>query len=286
MLAREISIRNLLFPEGSGIPDPIWWKVTSGLGLAAYLPNFPAEMQEAVKADLRKETDKLFKMSLLDVLMGGWKSYKDITQALEESRKNPAEPILKIVVDHKIKSVHHPYLELSLAEKPIAKIEFEVTAALDVNALALKIRNGSIVEIKSGWCAGNIKLAYQGETLTQVKLPRVELPGAIDLQDTTVPTKRLRGAASLVILSGPEIGQIHPIENGFVIGRTSGSDIRLSDPAVSRHHARLRLIEEHWHILDIESVDGVYVNGRLVRDAVLKNNDRILLGSTEFEFHE
>jgi len=284
MITKDISLRKLLFPEDA-IPDPIWRKITSRLELAAYLPNFPAEIQGAVISDLRNTADTLFHMSLLDILIGGWKSFKEVAQALDESRQKPDEALIKVLVSHTIISEHHPYIELLLNETQMGKIEFDVNAEFDVEALALKIENGHIVEIKSGSCVGSIKLAFKGETLTQMKTGRIDLPGSLDLGDTA-QTKRVRLAARLVAISGMEGGHTYPLQDGLLIGHTSSCAIRLADPTVSRHHARLHLTDGLWHIKDLESETGVYVNGEFVSETVLKNGDHIRLGSTEFEFRD
>jgi hypothetical protein len=69
-----------------------------------------------------------------------------------------------------------------------------------------------------------------------------------------------------------------------VIGRSKESDIRISDPNVSRRHAEIRQDGSVYWIVDLGSTNGVSVNGREVKRAKLDDEDRITLGSTELVF--
>jgi Protein of unknown function (DUF3662)/FHA domain len=69
-----------------------------------------------------------------------------------------------------------------------------------------------------------------------------------------------------------------------VIGRSKESDIRVSDPNVSRRHAEIRQDGSGYWIVDLDSTNGISVNGRAVKRAKLDDEDRITLGSTELVF--
>lgn len=69
------------------------------------------------------------------------------------------------------------------------------------------------------------------------------------------------------------------------IGRESGNDIVISDINVSRAHAEIRMEPSgEWVIADLGSTNGTYVNGRPAQSALLRDADRILIGTTELEF--
>ncbi|MFH1418458.1 MAG: SpoIIE family protein phosphatase [Planctomycetota bacterium] len=59
------------------------------------------------------------------------------------------------------------------------------------------------------------------------------------------------------------------------IGRSSQCDIRLPHEAVSRHHAQLEKRDDGWHIRDLDSVNGIRVNGRKKASADLSPGDVI-----------
>lgn len=73
---------------------------------------------------------------------------------------------------------------------------------------------------------------------------------------------------------------------GASIGRNADNDLRLDDPSVSRHHARLGWDPRTgFHVSDLGSLNGVYVNDRQVKNAVLQNGDRMEVGDIRLQFH-
>lgn len=77
-----------------------------------------------------------------------------------------------------------------------------------------------------------------------------------------------------------ELGITYPLEcDEILIGRHASADIRLLDISVSRYHAILTVSNGVWSISDIGSKSGVFVNGNLVKQARLRENDVIKLGN-------
>ncbi len=70
----------------------------------------------------------------------------------------------------------------------------------------------------------------------------------------------------------------------LLIGRSRACDIHLADPSISRRHAELRHSGAGWSIQDLESLNGVVVNGRRVQRTPLEPADQIALGDTVLSF--
>lgn len=67
----------------------------------------------------------------------------------------------------------------------------------------------------------------------------------------------------LSVRRGPEAGQSFPLtEDSVTVGRDPMADIVLSDPEVSRQHARLTRDEEGFEIQDLGSTNGTFVDGK------------------------
>jgi pSer/pThr/pTyr-binding forkhead associated (FHA) protein len=80
-------------------------------------------------------------------------------------------------------------------------------------------------------------------------------------------------------------GAQHALEKPvMVIGRSKDTDIRVPDPNISRRHAEIRQEGSAFWIVDLDSTNGVAVNGRALKRAKLDDEDRITLGSTELVF--
>ena len=54
--------------------------------------------------------------------------------------------------------------------------------------------------------------------------------------------------------------------------------MRLADPGVSRFHTEFWFKEGSWWVLDLESANGIYVNGMKVDRAPLARQARVELG--------
>jgi len=80
-------------------------------------------------------------------------------------------------------------------------------------------------------------------------------------------------------------GSAHSLEKErSIIGRSKDCDIRLEDPNVSRHHAEVRREGEAYWLVDLDSTNGVAVNGSRIRRSQLNEGDRITIGNTDLVF--
>ena len=70
------------------------------------------------------------------------------------------------------------------------------------------------------------------------------------------------------------------------LGRSSTSDIVLDNDNVSRAHARLTRIDDEYTIEDLESRNGILLNGLAVHAAVLRDGDEVHVGDFVFIYHE
>ncbi|MCB1744847.1 MAG: FHA domain-containing protein, partial [Gammaproteobacteria bacterium] len=70
------------------------------------------------------------------------------------------------------------------------------------------------------------------------------------------------------------------------IGRQADNDLVLDDGSVSRHHARIEFDGDgQFQVHDLDSLNGVFVNGRKVSRKRIKSGDRIELGDFVMRFH-
>jgi hypothetical protein len=69
-----------------------------------------------------------------------------------------------------------------------------------------------------------------------------------------------------------------------LLGRSRECDIQVEDANVSRRHAELRQEGSSYWIVDLDSTNGVEVNGQRVTRAKLSSGDSFTVGSTEITF--
>jgi len=70
------------------------------------------------------------------------------------------------------------------------------------------------------------------------------------------------------------------------IGRQPDNIVRIDNPAVSGHHAKVYLQGDQYVVEDAESFNGTYVNGQRVSKAVLKHGDNVTIGKHTIEFRD
>ncbi|MCB9647643.1 MAG: FHA domain-containing protein [Deltaproteobacteria bacterium] len=68
------------------------------------------------------------------------------------------------------------------------------------------------------------------------------------------------------------------------VGRHPKNKIRLNDREISKEHAVIERRGTEWWLRDLNSSNGTYVNGRRIREAKLKDNDELVLGSMRLVF--
>jgi FHA domain-containing protein len=69
-----------------------------------------------------------------------------------------------------------------------------------------------------------------------------------------------------------------------LLGRSRECDIQVDDANVSRRHAEMRQEGSTYWIVDLDSTNGVEVNGERVKRAKLSPGDTFTVGSTEIAF--
>ncbi|NVB36377.1 FHA domain-containing protein [Pseudenhygromyxa sp. WMMC2535] len=92
-------------------------------------------------------------------------------------------------------------------------------------------------------------------------------------------------SAWLRVLEGARPGASYYLgERTCTVGRDPGNVIQLVDDDISRHHAQFRWRGDHHVISDMDSTNGVRVNGRRVEEARLGHGDRVMLGGHVLRF--
>jgi ABC transport system ATP-binding/permease protein len=121
-------------------------------------------------------------------------------------------------------------------------------------------------------------------------------PGsAMDLQPTVqtaimaAPTAAQMAAveapARLAVVSSNFAGQEFVLEKAaMVIGRTDENDIVINHRSISRHHAKIIREGAHFHIVDLQSANGVRVNGEEYGKVELRKGDHVDLGHVRMRF--
>ncbi|MBN1344116.1 MAG: FHA domain-containing protein [Phycisphaerae bacterium] len=91
--------------------------------------------------------------------------------------------------------------------------------------------------------------------------------------------------ATLTVLQGPDRGRVfRTARDPALIGRSSNV-VPLTDNTVSRRHAQLVPDNGRWQLVDLDSINGTFLNGQRVAEPItLKHGDQIRIGSSLLVF--
>jgi pSer/pThr/pTyr-binding forkhead associated (FHA) protein len=70
----------------------------------------------------------------------------------------------------------------------------------------------------------------------------------------------------------------------FIVGRTTDNDMQIDSKFVSRHHMQLITSVDNCYVEDLNSTNGVFLNGKRVRRHKLQPGDVIKLGMHEVTY--
>jgi FHA domain len=91
--------------------------------------------------------------------------------------------------------------------------------------------------------------------------------------------------ARLVLsLDGQVLAEYNMSKERYTIGRLPDNDIRIDNPAVSGHHALIINILNDSFLEDLNSTNGTYVNGKIVKKHAMQHGDVITVGHHSLRF--
>jgi pSer/pThr/pTyr-binding forkhead associated (FHA) protein len=93
------------------------------------------------------------------------------------------------------------------------------------------------------------------------------------------------GAALVVRAGGGRVGESFPLDHDrMTIGRRPDSDVFLDDVTVSRDHALIVRRGDEFHLDDLGSLNGTYVNRRRIESHHLADSDELQVGKYKLTF--
>ena len=112
---------------------------------------------------------------------------------------------------------------------------------------------------------------------------KAEASNSVHRAETVVITPTL---FRLVVLNGLEKDKVVVLDRDEIsLGRETDNAFVLLDPLVSRHHAVFRRRGDIYEVEDLDSANGVYINGlRISGLQALNEGDKVKLGNTEILF--
>jgi len=93
-------------------------------------------------------------------------------------------------------------------------------------------------------------------------------------------------ARLILTLDGQVLAEYNMNKERYTVGRLPDNDIRIDNPAVSGHHSLIINILNDSFLEDLNSTNGTYVNGKLIKKHALQHGDVITCGHHQLRFVE
>ncbi len=91
-------------------------------------------------------------------------------------------------------------------------------------------------------------------------------------------------ARLMLSLDGQVLAEYNMTKERYTIGRLPDNDVRIDNGAVSGHHALVINILDDSFLEDLNSTNGTYVNGKLIKKHALQHGDVITIGHHQLRF--
>jgi pSer/pThr/pTyr-binding forkhead associated (FHA) protein len=93
-------------------------------------------------------------------------------------------------------------------------------------------------------------------------------------------------ARLILSLDNQVLAEYNMTKERYTVGRLPDNDVRIDNPAVSGHHSLIINILNDSFLEDLNSTNGTYVNGKLIKKHALQNGDVITIGHHQLRFSD
>jgi hypothetical protein len=134
------------------------------------------------------------------------------------------------------------------------------------------------------------RIARVGGRRAEEPVPEAAVPGATMIyrprvpQPTQAATPEELGVEREVVTLTVDGRRYEVSKRRTLIGRSKDCDIQIDDASASRKHAELRQEGTAYWVVDLDSTNGLELNGLRTQRAKLDHGDKITIGATEIAF--
>jgi hypothetical protein len=170
--------------------------------------------------------------------------------------------------------------DLEVAEESIRNLEIEVRDKTG----KLQEANTTVEEWRAVIAESQRSILQRDSRIQQLEADLDKRIANTDSAAQTGEEVALEGPARVLIRTDGNTDYVHVLGRRTRIGRGSDNELVLDTKHVSRYHAVLLAGPAHTSIEDLNSTNGVFVNGRRVARQILKDGDRVIVGRTQFRY--
>lgn len=90
----------------------------------------------------------------------------------------------------------------------------------------------------------------------------------------------------ILMLDSQVLAEYNMSKERYTVGRLPDNDVRIDNPAVSGHHSLIINILNDSFLEDLNSTNGTYVNGKLIKKHALQHGDVITIGHHQLRYSD
>ena len=208
---------------------------------------------------------------------------------------NPDVPALRSQLQIRDEQIRRLSQELAAAQALIAEKDADLEVAEEsIRNLEIEVRdksgkleeaNVTVEEWRAVIAESQRSILQRDGRIQQLEADlQKRLASTLDTAAQTGEEVALEGPARVLIRTDGNTDFVHVLGRRTRIGRGSDNELVIDTKHVSRYHAVLLAGPVHTSIEDLNSTNGVFVNGKRVARQVLKDGDRVTIGRTRFRF--
>jgi hypothetical protein len=148
----------------------------TGGSLDRALKKLPPATRDAAAREATTATAELLDISLIDVLLRGWREYADLRSAARRTLAEPAATELVSLASHQVRLSQQPSVTVLVDGRQVADLRLGLVLVFEVKAVLARVRAGRLAAVLSGSCDVTATLAIDHVAVVS-KQAHLDLPG-------------------------------------------------------------------------------------------------------------
>ncbi|MFF2143735.1 hypothetical protein [Kitasatospora sp. NPDC058190] len=135
-------------------------------------------LSQAAEQEVTRVVHGFLGLDMIDLVAGGWRTHAGLAAAARNTCAAPGSEEVVALLDHRVRSVHHPTVKVSVDGVPVGTLAVDIEVVFELNGIVAVVREGRLVAVRAGFCTAKAELAV--ERITVVSRQRqFDLPGGV-----------------------------------------------------------------------------------------------------------
>jgi hypothetical protein len=123
--------------------------------------------QQEMQSQITSIANQLLGADVVDLIAAGWRKHRELTIAARSTVAAPDKTLFVDLYSHRITSTHDWAIDVIVAEKPVASIDFTLTVAFDIEPILAIVRVGRLVGLRGAQCVVHAALDVQHDRIAE-----------------------------------------------------------------------------------------------------------------------